>query len=312
MSSKCPKNVLERKVRKMSDVKWFKMYVGFHNNRKIKQLIQLPNGTDIITVWVFLLDLAAEVNDDGMIYFTKEIPYTDEMLVAEMGLSLPVIRQALYYLDKFEMIETVDDIRKISNWSRYQNVASLDRVREQTKLRTRAWRERKKLGMSTETDKKTEKKSNVTDSVTSQKRKCDDVEEELRKEKENKNTPLRECNAPAPACECKVGEIICGRYGNVRLTPEQLENLKRDFPDWREKIENLSSYMKSKGTEYADHDATIRKWAEEDAKRGSGGGKPNGFSNYEGQREYTPEEYDELELAMRKRRAGDQEGEKDD
>ena len=131
----------------MDGVKWFKMYVGFHNNRKIKQLVQLPNGTDIITVWVFLLDLAAEVNDDGMIYFTKEIPYTDEMLVAEMGLSLPVIRQALYYLDKFEMIETVDDIRKISNWSRYQNVASLDRVREQTKLRTRAWRERKKLEM---------------------------------------------------------------------------------------------------------------------------------------------------------------------
>lgn len=118
--------------------------------------------------------------------------------------------------------------------------------------------------------------------------------------------------ARTPACECIVGEIICGRYGNVRLTPEQLENLKRDFPDWREKIENLSSYMKSKGTEYADHDATIRKWAEEDAKRGSGGGKQNGFSNYEGQRDYTPEEYDELELAMRKRRAGDKEGEKDD
>lgn len=294
----------------MDGVKWFKMYVGFHNNRKIKQLVQLPNGTDIITVWVFLLDLAAEVNDDGMIYFTKEIPYTDEMLVAEMGLSLPVIRQALYYLDKFEMIETVDDIRKISNWSRYQNVASLDRVREQTKLRTRAWRERKKLGIDAETSKKIEQKNDVTQAVTSPKRKCDDVEEEIRKEKEKKNTPLRECNAHAPARESVTDDemvIFLGEYGNVIMKPEEFLQLQEDFPNnYKERIDNLSRYMKSKGVDYDDHYATIRKWAIEDAKkakRGSGGSS-NAFSNYEGQRDYTPEEYDELELRMRQRRTG--------
>lgn len=279
----------------MDGVKWFKMYVGFHNNRKIKQLVQLPNGTDIITVWVFLLDLAAEVNDDGMIYFTKEIPYTDEMLVAEMGLSLPVIRQALYYLDKFEMIETVDDIRKISNWSRYQNVASLDRVREQTKLRTRAWRERKKLEMKDE-------KNSVTEAVTSQKRKCDDVEEESEKEGESEHS-LRECNAPARA-------NVYGVYQNVTLTDDALAALQMDFPtEWQRMIDNLSTYMQTHGTEYADHAAVMRKWAAEDAKKkkakpGSGG---NAFG-YEAQREYSSEEMDELELKMRLRRTGDQEG----
>ena len=279
----------------MDGVKWFKMYVGFHNNRKIKQLVQLPNGTDIITVWVFLLDLAAEVNDDGMIYFTKEIPYTDEMLVAEIGLSLPVIRQALYYLDKFEMIETVDDIRKISNWSRYQNVASLDRVREQTKLRTRAWRERKKLEMKDE-------KNSVTEAVTSQKRKCDDVEEESEKEEDKKHS-LRECNAPARA-------NVYGVYQNVTLTDDALAALRMDFPtEWQRMIDNLSTYMQTHGTEYADHAAVMRKWAAEDAKKkkakpGSGG---NAFG-YEAQREYSSEEMDELELKMRLRRTGDQEG----
>ena len=279
----------------MDGVKWFKMYVGFHNNRKIKQLVQLPNGTDIITVWVFLLDLAAEVNDDGMIYFTKEIPYTDEMLVAEIGLSLPVIRQALYYLDKFEMIETVDDIRKISNWSRYQNVASLDRVREQTKLRTRAWRERKKLEMKDE-------KNSVTEAVTSQKRKCDDVEEESETEEDNKHS-LRECNAPARA-------NVYGVYQNVTLTDDALAALRMDFPtEWQRMIDNLSTYMQTHGTEYADHAAVMRKWAAEDAKKkkakpGSGG---NAFG-YEAQREYSSEEMDELELKMRLRRTGDQEG----
>lgn len=297
----------------MSEIKWFKMYVGFHNNRKIKQLIQLPNGTDIITVWVFLLDLAAEVNDDGMIYFTKEIPYTDEMLVAEMGLSLPVIRQALYYLDKFEMIETVDDIRKISNWSRYQNVASLDRVREQTKLRTRAWRERKKLGMEAETSKKIEQKNDVTDAVTSQKRKCDDVEEEKEKEVEEEHS-LRECNAPARVS-------LFGPYSNVKLTEHELEALRMDFPtEWLNMVSNLSTYMQTHGVEYADHNAIMRKWAAEDAKKAKekkakpgSGGSSNAFSGYDGQREYTAEEMSDIELAMRKRRAGiPEEGVKDE
>lgn len=289
----------------MQDVKWIKLYTSFPNNRKIKQLMKLPNGPVYVCVWVFLMCLAGDINENGSLYFTDELPYTDEMLADQFDLPVKVVRQALQLFEKFGMIEIIDDALKLRNWEKYQASDRLGKIKEQDRIRAKAYRERKKLAMKSDENNVTRHVTNHADITQN-----NATDKEIRER--DKNTPLRECNAPAPASECKVGEIICGRYGNVRLTPEQLENLKRDFADWREKIENLSAYMKSKGTEYADHDATIRKWAEEDAKRGSGGGKPNGFSNYEGQRDYTPDEYDELELAMRKRRAGDQEGEKHD
>ena len=102
--------------------------------------------------------------------------------------------------------------------------------------------------------------------------------------------------------------IVCGEYGNVFLTSEQLNGLKNDFEDYREKIDNLSRYMKSQGVEYADHDATIRKWAAEDAKKAKHGSGKNGSGfSYNSEREYTPEEYSELELKMRMRGSEDPE-----
>ena len=301
----------------MDGIKWFKMYVGFHNNKKIKQLVQLPNGTDYITTWVFLLDLAAEVNDDGMIYFTKEIPYTDEMLAVEMGLPLQVIRQAMYYLEQFRMIEIVDNVKKISNWARYQNVASMDRVREQTRKRVAAHRAAKKIeqkGASaprnatcnvTVTEAVTQA-CNVT--VTHENAKCNAVEKENREE-EKRNTPLRECNAHALAHESVTDDelvIFLGEYGNVIMKPDEYLQLQEDFPDdYKDRIDNLSRYMKSKGVDYDDHYATIRKWAIEDAKKNkTGSGGKSGAFSYDGQREYTSDEYADLELKMRQRRTG--------
>ena len=142
----------------------------------------------------------------------------------------------------------------------------------------------------------------MTEAVTSQKRKCDDVEEESEKEEDKKHS-LRECNAPARA-------NVYGVYQNVTLTDDALAALRMDFPtEWQRMIDNLSTYMQTHGTEYADHAAVMRKWAAEDAKKkkakpGSGG---NAFG-YEAQREYSSEEMDELELKMRLRRTGDQEG----
>ena len=55
-----------------------------------------------------------------------------------------------------------------------------------------------------------------------------------------------------------------GSFRNVMLSDDDYEALKNQFPDdYRERIEELSSYMKSKGkdNEYANHYATIVSWA---------------------------------------------------
>ena len=52
-----------------------------------------------------------------------------------------------------------------------------------------------------------------------------------------------------------------GEYSNVLLTDEELDKLKSKFPDWKERIENLSLYIESKGARYKSHYATILNWA---------------------------------------------------
>ncbi len=51
-----------------------------------------------------------------------------------------------------------------------------------------------------------------------------------------------------------------GQYGNVFLTEQEYTELKQEVPGIDKLIDELSSYMKSKGTAYADHAATLRRW----------------------------------------------------
>ena len=72
-----------------------------------------------------------------------------------------------------------------------------------------------------------------------------------------------------------------GEYSNVLLSDSDMEKLQAEFPtDWEERIENLGSYMASKGKTYKNHLATIRNWARKDGQKPSrqpGRARENGF-----------------------------------
>ena len=104
----------------MDEVKWIKMSTSLPNNRKIKQIRKLPNGDTIVLAWVFLMCLAGQINDDGMVYFTKEIPYTEEMLADEFDMEVNTIRLALNTFERFRMIEIVDNVFCLSSWEKWQ------------------------------------------------------------------------------------------------------------------------------------------------------------------------------------------------
>ena len=59
---------------------------------------------------------------------------------------------------------------------------------------------------------------------------------------------------------------IYGEFKNVVLSDEEIEKLKAKFPDWEERIEKLSAYMKSEGKRYKSHYATILAWARSEKK----------------------------------------------
>ena len=129
----------------MADVKWIKIAVNIFDNRKIRQIECLPDGDGVIAIWFKILCLAGTVNDCGMIYMTKDIPYTEQMLAVEFKRPLALIQMAMRVFEQFGMIEVVDEIIHVSNWEKYQNIEAMERIRDQTRQRVAAHRERKAL-----------------------------------------------------------------------------------------------------------------------------------------------------------------------
>lgn len=129
----------------MADIKWIKLATNVFNNRKIKQIKHMPDGNSIILVWIELLCLAGEINDNGFIYLTKEIPYTEQMMASQFEEPLTTIQLALRTFEQFEMIDIIDNVLHISNWEIYQNIEGMEKVRLQNRLRKQKQRENEKL-----------------------------------------------------------------------------------------------------------------------------------------------------------------------
>jgi predicted phage replisome organizer len=115
------------------------------SNHKIKRIRKMPDGNSIVLIWVFLLAQAGESNKSGALYFTDTIPYNPDGLAIQFDFPIDVIKLALNVLEKFEMIEIFEDIIYVKNWSEYQNIDGLERIREQTRLRVSKYKQNKKL-----------------------------------------------------------------------------------------------------------------------------------------------------------------------
>lgn len=131
----------------MTEVKWIKLDVGVFDNRKVKQIRALPEGDSLLVIWLQLLCLAGTINNNGRIYLTEEIPYTDQMLRNFLQEPLATVQLALSTFSNMGMIEVQDDIIYIANWAKYQNQEDLERLREQNRLRNIKYRQRKALRM---------------------------------------------------------------------------------------------------------------------------------------------------------------------
>lgn len=159
----------------MADVKWIKLATGLPDNRKIKQIRKLPDGDTIALMWIFLMCLAGETNDEGMVYFTPEIPFTEEMLADQFYIDINTVRLGLQTFQRFGMIEVVDSIICLSHWEKWQAVDKLTTIREQTRKRVAKHREKQKLSAS-----------NVTCNVTETQSNALDIEEEKEEDKKEK------------------------------------------------------------------------------------------------------------------------------
>jgi len=147
----------------LSDVKWIKLYTDMFDNRKIKYIRNLPQGNDILLMWIMLLIYAGRTNDNGYVYLIEEIPYTHDDLAKEFDLPNNTVKLGLETLHRLKMIDSDSRGLKILNWNEYQNVDGLERIRELTRQRVRRFRNKEK---QKELPESTESVCNVTGNAT--------------------------------------------------------------------------------------------------------------------------------------------------
>ena len=165
----------------MADVKWIKLTTDMFDNRKIKHLRRLPDGNNIVLIWVMLLTMAGRCNASGMIFLTENIPYTPKMLADELDFEESTVLLALEALERFNMIVSDNGVFTIAGWEEYQNTDRLAEIREYNRLAQQKSRAKKKL-LASVNDK----------SMTSQCCHDTDIEEDIEEDKEKEEERERE------------------------------------------------------------------------------------------------------------------------
>lgn len=126
------------------EVKWVKLTTDMFDNRKIKYIRRLPDGNNIVLIWVMLLTMAGRCNSGGMIFLTENIPYTPKSLADELDFEENTVRLALEALERLNMIVTDNGCFRIAGWEEYQNIDGMEKVKEQNRLRQKKWYDKQK------------------------------------------------------------------------------------------------------------------------------------------------------------------------
>ena len=119
----------------MAEIKWIKITTDMFDNRKVKHLRRLPEGNNIVLIWVMLLTMAGRCNAGGMIFLTENIPYTAKMLADELDFEENTVVLALNVLEQLNMIVANSGFFSIAGWEEYQNIDGMEKIKEQNRIR---------------------------------------------------------------------------------------------------------------------------------------------------------------------------------
>ena len=130
----------------MAKVEWVKIYTDMFDNKKIKYIRSLPEGNNILLIWIMLITMAGNCNENGYIFLTENIPYTPELLAKELDFGINTVQLALTALQNLNMISiSQDNLIYICGWCEYQNIEGMDKIRLQNAARQARYRAKKKL-----------------------------------------------------------------------------------------------------------------------------------------------------------------------
>lgn len=229
-------------MRSELSIKWIKLNVDMFSDEKIKLIEKMPEGDTLLIIWVKLLTQAGKANAKGYLMLSENIPYTDEMLSTVFDRPLPVVRMALQTFVAFGMIEIDENnFISITNWEKHQNIDGMEKVREQTRIRTERYRERKKLLQAVGSDA----------TVTSRDALDIEIELDIEKEKDKEKSKRKKDSPP----KVKYAEF-------VSMKEDEYNTLLSEFgaDDTNRIIEILNNYKGATGKKYKSDYLAIRNW----------------------------------------------------
>ena len=144
----------------MGTVKWIKIVTDIFDDEKMLLIESLPGADSIIVIWFKLLCLAGKNNNSGVFLLNDMIPYTDEMLATIFRKEVNTVRFALKTFDDFGMIELIDNVITIPNWSKHQTLDAYEKRKERDRLYQREKRAKQKL-LITSAEASTDNSSDV-------------------------------------------------------------------------------------------------------------------------------------------------------
>ncbi|NRY63874.1 phage replisome organizer N-terminal domain-containing protein [Clostridium beijerinckii] len=144
----------------MRGIDWIKIAICMFEDEKMRLFDAMEERDLIVYLWLRLLLQAGKVNDNGLIYLTENVPYTKEMLSVLFNRPKNLVEKVFNLLESFGMIEIYENnIIRICNWEKHQNIEGMKKVREINKERTRKCRARKKNGYQVNDDDEIDRES---------------------------------------------------------------------------------------------------------------------------------------------------------
>lgn len=152
----------------MAETKWIKMNVYMFRHPKLLIIDSMENSDLIYYIWTSSVLLAGECNMGGCLYISENMPYSLKNLAIVFRRNEEEVKKAYDVLINLEMIEkTEEEIYRIKNWEKHQNIEGLEKIRKQTNERVARYRERKR-------EEKRKAEEEKDDSLNTEKSTADD------------------------------------------------------------------------------------------------------------------------------------------
>lgn len=168
----------------MYEIQWFKVEKNIFSNRKIQIILKLPEGDTYFRVWMQLIALAIESNNNGKLEIGENNPMTIENFSKIMGKSKKKIEKIIQKFLELEMLIKEGETFLIKNWDKYQSIDKYENYQIQNRERQRKYRE--KIKSEKEKSNVIQTLSNTEEEKRAEEKRAEKKTKEIRKEENRK------------------------------------------------------------------------------------------------------------------------------